>query len=80
MSSIPQIATQEMSDTDLDSVSGGLGGGGFVAAGVDGAGAWASGGVDGLVPAGFNLSTQGLSVQGAGGVDTSAVTGLASSL
>jgi hypothetical protein len=80
MSSIPKIATQEMSDTDLDNVSGGLGGGAFATGGIDGAGAWASGGVDGLVPAGFTLSTQGLSAQGAGGVDISGITGLASTL
>ena len=80
MSSIPQIATQEMSDTDLANVSGGLGGGAFVAGGIDGAGAWASGGVDGPVPAGFTLSTHGLSAQGTAGLDLSGITGLASTL
>ncbi|MGW1893406.1 type A2 lantipeptide [Streptomyces sp. NPDC002004] len=66
MSSTPWIATQEVSDSDLDSVSGGLGGG---------LGGSISGDVDGLVPAGFALSTQG-----GGGVDTSGLTGLASGL
>ncbi|OAH12424.1 hypothetical protein [Streptomyces jeddahensis] len=73
MSSIPQIATQEISETDLDNVSGGTGG--WISAGVDSEGAWLSGGIGGLVPAEFALSGQG-----SGHVDTSAVTGLASSL
>jgi hypothetical protein len=69
MSSIPQIATQEISETDLDTVSGGTGA--WLSAGADSEGAWISGGVGGLVPAELSLSGQG-----AGHVDTSAVTGL----
>ncbi|MEV6791125.1 hypothetical protein AB0M87_03805 [Streptomyces sp. NPDC051320] len=58
MTSAFQIATQEISENELDAMSGGVGGGVTVA-----------GGVDGLVPAGFSLSTQG-------GADISALTGL----
>ncbi|MGW1024426.1 type A2 lantipeptide [Streptomyces sp. NPDC002577] len=69
MSSIPQIATQEISETDLDNVSGGDGA--WLSAGIDSKGAWVSGGVSGLVPAELTLTGQG-----SGGIDTSAITGL----
>ncbi|MGX1668312.1 type A2 lantipeptide [Streptomyces sp. NPDC055400] len=71
MNSTPQVQTLEISDADLDNVSGGL---------VGGLAANLTGTADSIAPVSGTVAGLTGTVEGLTGVNTAAVTGLASGL